>query len=89
MQNLAQEIRRFITDNFLFGKTRKDFTDEVSFLDIGIIDSTGVLELVNFLEETYSFKVQDEDLVPANLGSIKSVAEYVARKVKAGEGAAA
>jgi len=89
MQNLAQEIRRFITDNFLFGKTRKDFTDEVSFLDIGIIDSTGVLELVNFIEETYSFKVQDEELIPANLGSIKSVAEYVARKVKAGEGAAA
>ena len=89
MQNIAQEIRRFITDNFLFGKTRKDFTDEASFLDAGIIDSTGVLELVNFLEETYSFKVQDEELVPANLGSVKSVAEYVARKVKEGEGAAA
>jgi len=88
MRDYAAEIRKFITDNFLFGKARKDFTDEASFFDTGIIDSTGILELVTHLEETYSIKVKDEELLPENLGSVKNVAAYVARKVGAGEGAA-
>jgi acyl carrier protein len=75
------EIRAFVRQNFMFGLGEK-LADSESFLEAGIIDSTGVLELVGFLETTYSIEVANEDLVPANLDSIDRVAAFVARKVK-------
>ena len=77
---IKQELRQFITDNFLFGKDTVGFADDDSFLAKGIIDSTGVLELIAFLEERYGIKVQDHDLVPTNLDSINNVARFVARR---------
>ena len=63
MQSVHSEIRQFIIDNFLFGQGEK-LTDGESFLDKGIIDSTGVLELVGFLQERYSITIDDDELVP-------------------------
>lgn len=76
---IAQQTRQFIIDNFLYGQERA-FTDDASFLAEGIVDSTGVLQLVSFLEETYGFTVADEDLTPENLDSINSVTAYVCRQ---------
>ena len=76
---IARQIRQFIIDNFLYGQERA-FSDDDSFLAEGIVDSTGVLQLVTFLEETYGFPVDDEDLTPENLDSIASVTSYVCRK---------
>ncbi len=81
MQKYAEEIRSFIVDNFMFGRTKKTFTDQDSFLQNGIIDSTGVLELVTFIEQRFGIKVDNKDLVPANLDSITNVASFVARKI--------
>ncbi len=82
MQSIDQNITTFITNNFLFGRngalSRSD-----SFLQKGIIDSTGVLELVTHIEETYGFKVEDEELVPENLDSIAGVTAYIERKLQA------
>ena len=55
--------------------------DDTSFLDEGIIDSTGILELVNFLEEDFGIAVEDAELIPENLDSIKNVTEYLERKM--------
>jgi acyl carrier protein len=77
---IEQEIRQFIEDNFLMGATSKELKNEDSFLENGIIDSTGVLELVGFIEEHYEISVADEELVPENLDSIKNVAAYIQRK---------
>jgi acyl carrier protein len=77
---VAQQVREFIVENFLYGQQRA-FNDEDSFLENGIVDSTGVLQLVAFLEETYRVTVEDEDLIPANLDSIKNVTLYLSRKV--------
>ena len=71
-------VRRFVTDNFLFGLGTVG--DEDSFLETGIIDSTGVLELVGFIETTFGIAVEDHDLVPANLDSVDRVARFVERK---------
>ncbi len=79
MLNLEQEVRGFIVDNFLFGQ-EATFSDEDSFLEQGIIDSTGILELVHFLEDKYGIKVEDEDLVPDNLDSIARLGRYVRAK---------
>jgi acyl carrier protein len=76
---LKSEIRQFVVDTFLFGSD-ENLTDDTSFLADGIIDSTGVLELVAHLEKTYGIKVKDHELVPENLDSIGSIAGFLATK---------
>ena len=80
MSDLKLSIRKFVVDNFLFGQA-DGLTDEVSFLEKGIIDSTGVLELVSHLEETYRIKVKHDELLPDNLDSINAVAAYLEKKL--------
>ncbi len=82
MQAIAQQVRSFIVENFLFGKGKKELSDDDSFLEREIIDSTGVLELVTFLETTYEIKVEDEELVPENLDSIRNVEAFVKAKLE-------
>lgn len=77
---IKNKIRTFIVENFLFGKD-EGLEDNSSFLDEGIIDSTGILELVSFMEEEFHIKVEDEELIPENLDSIKNVVEYLERKI--------
>lgn len=77
------EIRQFIVDNFMFGQPTQDFADDASFLENGIIDSTGVLELVAFVEQRFGVSVADEDLVPANLDSVDNLVGYITRKKEA------
>jgi acyl carrier protein len=77
---VRNNLRRFIIDNFLFGRDSVDFSDEDSFLEKGLIDSSGVLELIGFLEETYGIKVRDNELVPENLDSINNLLRYLDRK---------
>ncbi len=73
-------IRQFIIDNFLMGQDSDSLKDDSSFLEEGVIDSTGVLELVGFLEENYEIKVEDEELIPENLDSIKNICAYLETK---------
>jgi acyl carrier protein len=80
LNETKKKIREFIKSNFLLGND-SNLKDDDSFLEKGVIDSTGVLELVSFLEETFEFKVEDEELVPDNLDSLIKVTEYVKRRV--------
>jgi len=77
---IEEKIKSFIQDNFLLGDKNKVIKEDESFLQGGTIDSTGVLELVNFIEETYKIKVEDEELIPENLDSIKNLVAYIKRK---------
>lgn len=80
MQALKQEIRKFIVDNFYYGQDDAGLTDGASFLENGIIDSTGVLELVSFIQEQYKIRVSDDELVPENLDSLDNISQFVSRK---------
>ncbi len=80
MSELKEKIRGFIVENFLFGND-DGLTDNSSFLEEGIIDSTGILELVSFLEEEFGITVDDEDLIPENLDSVNNVTNYLDRKL--------
>jgi acyl carrier protein len=82
MQNIEQELRQFVIDNFLFGQGNGHLQNDDSFLDKGIIDSTGVLELVVFLEEKYHIKIQDRELIPDNLDSINNLIRFVETKLQ-------
>ena len=78
-------VCRFIQDNFLFGDDRL-LAQETSFLEEGIIDSTGILELIMFLEETFEITIEDAELVPENLDSLMSIERFISAKLSAREG---
>ena len=77
---MREKIKKFISENFLFGKEPEGLTDDDSFLEKGIIDSTGVLELVAFIEETFGIKVADDELLPENLDSVNHLMNYISAK---------
>lgn len=77
---LQSELRKFISDNFLYGQEENPLTDDASFIDSGIIDSTGILELVAFVQDRYKIRVADEELIPAHFDSLNSLAAFIARK---------
>ncbi len=76
MNDTASTLRAFIRENFLYGMETR-FSDDDSFLELGLIDSTGVLELVAFLEKQFNVRVHDDDLVPENLDSINNLVRYL------------
>jgi len=80
MQQILEELRRFVVSNFLFGQEDDRLGDDTSFMESGIIDSTGVLELVQFVEQQYGIQVEDEELIPENLDSLANLARYVSSK---------
>jgi acyl carrier protein len=83
MNDVEKRVRRFVEDNFLFRDDRNDLSDSESLLDAGLIDSTGVLELVAFLELEFEIRMADAEIVPANLDSIKAIVGYIERKLAA------
>ena len=78
--SLRDQIRNFILENFML-ENPEDLVDDESMLEKGIIDSTGVLELVAFIESTFEIKVEDEELIPENLDSIKNIVSFLERKL--------
>jgi acyl carrier protein len=80
MNNIETQIKNFIVENFLIGQNNHALKNDVSFLDEGIIDSTGILELVAFIENTCGIVVEDEELVPDNLDSINNITAYLKKK---------
>lgn len=76
-------IRAYILENFLFSDDDGQLQNDASFLEEGIVDSTGVLELVMFVEETFDVTVEDEEILPENFDSVIQLARYV--RVKTGE----
>jgi len=77
--DIRSKLREFIKKHFLLGNDA-DLKDDDSFMNKGIVDSTGILEVVSFVEETFSFRLPDEDLVPENLDSINNLVTYIKGK---------
>jgi acyl carrier protein len=74
-------VRNFIRQNFVLGSDGEvDLGSDQSLLDLGLIDSSGVLELIDFLEETFSIRILDEETVPENLDTISRIVAFVGRK---------
>jgi len=79
--NIEAQVRSFVVENFLFGVDAEKLSGDASFLEEGIIDSTGILELVSFLEGTFGIQVEDEELLPENLDSINNVVAFLQKKL--------
>ena len=80
MDSTKDILTAFIKESFLPGLPGVEFDENTSFLDSGLIDSTGVLELVDFLEESFDIEVEDSELVPENLDSITNLSRYLESK---------
>jgi acyl carrier protein len=78
--SVESQIRKYILEDFLYAQDETCLQDTDSFLEEGIVDSTGILELVMFVEETFGVQVEDEDIVPEHFDSVERLARYVRRK---------
>ncbi len=83
MENYAARVKEYIIDNFLFGVDGDALGEDDSFLQSGVIDSTGIVEVVAWIEETFGIKVRDMDLLPENFDSVNRLAAYIGRSVDA------
>lgn len=77
--NNIEEIKEFIVDNFLFGDSQK-LENDTALFEKGIIDSTGVLELVSFIEENYNVTINDDDLIQDNFSSLVAINQFLKSK---------
>jgi acyl carrier protein len=82
-QDIKGQVRAYIVDNFLMGRSADSLKDMDSFMDTHVVDSTGFLELVTFIEDTWKISVNDEEMVPENLDSLNNIDAYVRRKTAA------
>jgi acyl carrier protein len=80
MSDTVKKIRGFILDNFLFSDDEQELKNDDSFLEKGIIDSTGMLEVISFVENEFGIKVDDDELIPDNLDSVNNLNDYIIRK---------
>lgn len=77
---IVSNVKKYIIDNFLFGNETEELNEDDSFIEKGIIDSTGIMELIEFVEETYGFSMDDKELVPENLDSLKNISRFILSK---------
>lgn len=78
--NMKKTIKQYILENLLFTEDESFLQDSDSFLDGGIIDSTGVMEIILFIEDAFDIKVDDNEMLPANLDSVDNLATFIQRK---------
>ena len=78
--DIKDQIRDLINNNFIHTNSGNGLADDQSFLDSGIIDSTGVLELISFVEETFDIEIEDDETIPENLDSIDRLARFIQSK---------
>lgn len=81
--SIEAKIRQFILDNYLFSSDQSLLTNHDSFLKKGIIDSTGILEVIQFLTDEFAVEVQDKEMIPENLDSVNNLVAFISRKTDA------
>jgi acyl carrier protein len=80
MPDIQGTIKEFIQENFIMGRSDVVLDPDVSLIESGVMDSTGVLELVEFLESTYGIRIEDEELIPENLETIQNIVNFLQTK---------
>lgn len=81
IEQISQIIRNYLFENYLFGYDENEFSNDSSFMDFGVLDSTGILELIYFIENKFNIEVADIEILPENLDSVNSVSRFVYKKL--------
>ena len=74
------QVRNFVIENLLLGEEEENFTNGQSFLDSGLIDSTGILEIIGFLEDEYDITIKDDEMIPENLDSVERIVAFLEKR---------
>lgn len=74
------QVRNFVIENLLLGEEEENFTNGQSFLDSGLIDSTGILEIIAFLEDEYDITIKDDEMIPENLDSVERIVAFLEKR---------
>lgn len=82
-EQIRAKLRAYMLENFLFTENDAELDDGTSFLEAGILDSTGIMEVMLFVEEEFALTVADDEMVPSNLDSVSQLVEFIQRKVAA------
>lgn len=80
--SIEEKVRGYILDNFLFTDDQSALSSEDSFMEKGLIDSTGIIEVIYFLEEEFNVQVESDEMIPENLDSVKNLVAFVEKKTK-------
>jgi len=80
-EDVRKSVKDYIWNNFMFGRLSDDLKDADSLLAKGVLDSTGVLEMMGYLEEHFGVHIEDEEVIPENLGSIDNIVTFLHRKL--------
>jgi acyl carrier protein len=83
MSGIKERVRAYIVENFVMGSATFELSDTDSFMDKHVVDSTGFLELVTFIEESWGVTVEDDEMVPENLDSLANIDAFVSGKLRA------
>ena len=78
---IKNKLKAFIAEVFLVGDENQELNDSDSFMQTGVIDSTGVLELASFIEQEFNFTIEDDEMTPGNLDSISNLVTFISRKI--------
>lgn len=81
--NIEDKVREFVIDNLLFGESQESFLNDDSFLEKGLIDSIGILTLIEFVKERFAIAVEDDELIPDNWDSVQRITRFIDRKLSA------
>lgn len=81
VEQVAQKVRSFLFEHYLFGYNESSFCNDFSFLDYGVLDSLGILELITFIENEFGITVSDAEILPENMDSIDCVSRFVMEKM--------
>lgn len=81
IKQITDRIRSFLLDNYLFGYAVDELSDDASFLELGILDSTGIIELITFVEREFNIEILDCEILPENLDSIECISHFVYGKL--------
>ena len=87
MSSIEETIRSYIAENILFSDNGYTYSDDTSFLEEGIVDSMGIMELVMLVDEGFGITVEDEEVIPDNFDSVSKLAAYIRKKSSAAAGA--
>lgn len=79
-KSVKDGIRGYILNNYLFSTDESALDDNISLMETGVLDSTGILEIIMYLEDTFGIEVADEEMVPENLDSVTNIVAFVKRK---------
>lgn len=81
LEEISHSIRNFLFENYLFGYDENEFSDDSSFMDYGVLDSTGILELIVFIEGEFNIEISDMEIIPENMDSVNCVSRLVYKKI--------